>query len=85
MNNTWPVIDMTATGMNIARLRRNAGLTVKDLQGVFGFTTPQAIYKWQRGTAMPTVDNLVVLAAVFGVMIDDILVYTNNFCTQITA
>ena len=76
---------MTATGMNIARLRRNAGLTVKDLQGVFGFTTPQAIYKWQRGTAMPTVDNLVVLAAVFGVMIDDILVYTNNFCTQITA
>ena len=85
MNNTWPVIDMTATGMNIARLRRNAGLTVKDLQNVFGFTTPQAIYKWQRGTAMPTVDNLVVLAAVFGVMIDDILVYTNNFCTQITA
>ena len=71
--------------MNIARLRRNAGLTVKDLQNVFGFTTPQAIYKWQRGTAMPTVDNLVVLAAVFGVMIDDILVYTNNFCTQITA
>ena len=85
MNNTWPVIDMTATGMNIARLRRNAGLTVKDLQNVFGFTTPQAIYKWQRGTAMPTVDNLVVLAAVFGIMIDDILVYTNNFCTQITA
>ena len=65
--NRIPVIDATATGINIARLRANAGLTVKDLQDVFGFNTPQAIYKWQRGTALPTVDNLVVLAAVFGV------------------
>ena len=63
--NTIPVIDMTATGVNITRLRIGAGLTVKDLQTIFGFSTPQAIYKWQRGTALPTVDNLVVLAAVF--------------------
>ena len=42
---TLPVIDMTATVINIARLRKNAGLTVKDLQDIFGFSTPQAIYK----------------------------------------
>ncbi len=83
--NTWPVIDMIATGMNIVRMRQNAGLTVKDLQDIFGFSTPQAIYKWQRGTAMPTVDNLVVLAAVFGVTIDDILVYGNCFQIRVTA
>ncbi len=71
--NRIPVIDVTATGTNIARLRAKAGLTVKDLQDVFGFNTPQAIYKWQRGTALPTVDNLVVLAAVFGVRLDDIV------------
>ena len=71
---TMPVIDVSATGRNIARIRQAAGLTVKDLQTVFGFSTPQAIYKWQRGTAMPTVDNLVILAAVFGVTIDEILV-----------
>ena len=70
-----PTIDMVRTGENIARLRREAGLSVKDLQDLFGFTTPQAIYKWQHGTALPTVDNLVVLASVFGVTIDDILVY----------
>lgn len=40
----------------------------------FGFATPQAIYKWQQGISLPTVDNLVVLAAVFQVKIDDILV-----------
>ena len=83
--NTWPVIDMTATGMNIVRMRQNAGLTVKDLQDIFGFSTPQAIYKWQRGTAMPTVDNLVVLAAVFGVAIDDILVYGDDLPIRVTA
>ena len=76
----WPVIDMTATGQNIVRLRKRAGLTVKDLQDIFGFATPQAIYKWQRGTAMPTLDNIAVLAAVFGVMIDDILVFED--CVQ---
>ena len=83
--NRIPVIDLTATGINITRLRVNAGLTVKDLQEIFGFTTPQAIYKWQRGTALPTVDNLVVLAAVFGVRIEDILIFQGLGQVQISA
>jgi len=69
-----PTIDMVRTGHNINRLRKQAGASVKDLQDVFGFATPQAIYKWQHGTALPTIDNLVVLAAVLGVRIDDILI-----------
>ena len=80
-----PVIDLTATGSNITRLRIHAGLTVKDLQDIFGFSTPQAIYKWQRGAALPTVDNLVVLAAIFGVKIDDILIFQNCGVSQISA
>lgn len=71
---TMPMIDMTATGRNIARLRIDAGLTVKDLADIFGFATPQAVYKWQHGVAMPTLDNLVVLSAVFGVTMDEIIV-----------
>ena len=65
---------MTGTGQNINRLRKQAGLSVKDLQDIFGFATPQAIYKWQQGAALPTIDNLVVLAAVLQVRLDDILV-----------
>ena len=83
--NRIPVIDMTATGINITRLRVNAGLTVKDLQDIFGFSTPQAIYKWQRGAALPTVDNLVVLAAVFGVRIEDILIFQDDGTIRISA
>lgn len=84
MNNI-PVIDMTATGMNITRLRINAGLTVRDLQAIFGFSTPQAIYKWQRGDAMPALDNIVVLAVVFGVTVDAILVYKDDFRLRVSA
>ena len=69
-----PSIDMEATGRNITRLRQQAGLTVRDLQEIFGFTTPQAISKWQHGTAMPAIDNLVVLAAVLNVSIDEIVI-----------
>ena len=83
--NRIPVIDLTATGINITRLRVSAGLMVKDLQDIFGFSTPQAIYKWQRGTALPTVDNLVVLATVFGVRIDDILIFQDNGTIRISA
>ena len=82
---TIPAIDMVATGKNITKMRKDAGLTVRDLQEMFGFTTPQAIYKWQHGTAMPTIDNLVVLAIVFGVHIDEIIVIDNGFQTQVGA
>ena len=71
-----PIVDLAQTGANIVNLRKAAGLSVADLQKVFGFHSPQAIYKWQNGAALPTVDNLIVLAAIFHVLIDDILVTT---------
>ena len=82
---TIPAIDMEATGENIVKLRKEAGLTVRDLQEMFGFATPQAIYKWQHGTAMPTLDNLVILSVVFNVAIDDILIVDNGFKTEVGA
>ena len=81
----FPVIDPVATGQNIKTLREEKGLTVRDLQDVFGFGTPQAIYKWQRGDTLPTVDNLAVLAALFGVKIDDILVFQEDGRAAVSA
>ena len=69
-----PFVDTVATGRNIDRLRIAAGMSVKDMQMVFGFATPQAIYKWIHGTSMPTIDNLVILAAMLGVTLDEIVV-----------
>ena len=67
-------IDMIRTGQNIIRLREKNNMSVKDLQDIFGFTTPQAIYKWQQGATLPSIDNLVMLAKVFHVRIEEILV-----------
>ena len=69
-----PTINMIKTGKRIMELRKEAGLSVRDLQDIFGFATPQAIYKWQQGVTLPAIDNLVVLATLFEVRVDDILV-----------
>lgn len=58
----FPVIDLEATGKNILRLRQAKGLTVRDMQGYFRFEEPRAIYKWQSGQSLPTVDNLLALS-----------------------
>lgn len=78
MNQTkFPVIDLVATGENILRLRKQRDLSVRDLQKYFGFEEPQAIYKWQKGKSLPTVDNLYALGALLGVPMEEILVPTH--------
>lgn len=74
MSKMFPVIDLVATGENITRLRKDRGLTVRDLQNWFGFEEPQAIYKWQKGKSLPTVDNLYALGTLLDVPMEEILV-----------
>ena len=74
MYNCFPVIDLSATGKNIIALRKARGLTVRDIQNFFGFEEPQAVYKWQQGKSLPTVDNLLALSFLLGVSIEQILV-----------
>ena len=69
-----PSIDMVATGSNIKALIKSKGLKVADIQKICGFNTPQAIFKWMRGDALPTIDNMVILASILGVTIDQLIV-----------
>ena len=68
-----PAIDLKKTGQNIMRMRKEAGVSVRELQVMFGFTSPQAIYNWQNGISLPSVDNFIILAAVLGTTIEDII------------
>ena len=68
-----PFVDMKLTGQKIASLRAQRGISVRDLQAMLGIATPQAIYKWQRGETLPTIENLVALSCILGVRIDEIL------------
>ena len=67
------VIDLAETGRNIERLRKESGLSVKELQEKIGLGSIQSIYRWQRGETLPTVDNLVLLAEIFEVEVDEII------------
>ena len=78
IHTVYPVIDLAETGRSIERHRRQAGLTVRDLQTYFGFEYPQAIYKWQHGECLPTVDNLLALARLLRVSMEDLLVYEDQ-------
>ena len=70
---TYPVIDTVKTGAKIKQLREDAGISVRDLQTVFNFNSPQAVYKWQWGKTLPTVDEFIVLARLFKRPIENIL------------
>ena len=68
-----PVVDMKLTGQNITALREQRGISVRDLQNLLGFTSPQSIYKWQRGETLPAIENLVALACILSVSMDEIV------------
>ena len=68
-----PVLSLEATGKNIKQLRIERGISVKELQGILGFDNPQAIYNWERGRNMPSIDNLLILSEVFKVSINTIV------------
>lgn len=73
-NIPYPVIDMKKTGENIKRVREKNDISVRELQGYLGLESPQAIYQWQHGISLPTVDHLCALSHLFGITMNEILV-----------
>ena len=74
MYQSFPVIDPVETGKNIVRLRKERGLSVRDIQSWFNFEEPRAIYKWQRGQTLPSVDNLYALSVLLNVPMDSVII-----------
>lgn len=68
-----PVINIKSTGYNIDRLRTESGITCYEIQYACGVSF-QAVYKWMRGKNLPSIDHLVILADMFDVTVDDLLV-----------
>ena len=69
----YPIVDLEATGTRISELRKAKGLSVKDICDITGVTV-QAVYHWQYGKKLPSIDNLVILASIFEVTMDEIVV-----------
>lgn len=69
----FPCIDPVATGARIKELRMEKQLSVRDISRYMGFEEPQAVYKWQRGEALPTIDNLYALSRLLETSMDSII------------
>ena len=69
-----PVLDLDATGEKIKTLMKQRGISPRQLQIILNFPYVQTVYNWFAGKNMPTIDNLVVLAQILGVTMDDIVV-----------
>lgn len=72
--NTYLCIDLEKTGRRMESLMRQRGYTVKDIQNILHLSCPQPVYRWIRGQILPSVDHLLVLARIFQVHMEELLV-----------
>lgn len=68
------VVDVTNTGRRIENFMKKQNLSVKDIRKRLNLSTSQAVYHWLCGMSLPKIDHLVILADMFGVTMDDIVV-----------
>lgn len=66
-------INMQATGRRIREIRKARNFTLEELSEFLGIS-PQAISKWQRGDALPSIDNLMILCDIFETHVEDLIV-----------
>ena len=69
-----PVIDVALTCQNLKKLCDEKGLSAMKLQNILKLESVQTCYKWFSGKGIPKIDNLLVLARMLDVRLEDILV-----------
>ena len=74
LSDRYSQIDMNETGKRLRNRLGGAGIPVAELSRMLGFSSRQAIYRWFRGEALPSVDHLYRIGQILGCRIDDLLV-----------
>lgn len=72
---------MNTIGQIIRQLRKAKGVTQEELAGALNVTY-QAVSKWENGAAQPDIMMMPVLAAYFGVTIDELFGYKLDVMTN---
>ena len=71
--NCKQTLDKKQAGLNLYRLIDMSEYTYDDIADFLGLRTSRVIYDWLGGKKLPTVENLMNLALLLGVRIEDIL------------
>ncbi len=70
---SYPVVNPVETGENINRIRKEKGITVKDMSEYFGMVNTNSIYKWLRGETLPSLENFYALSVLLETSMNDII------------
>lgn len=70
-----PVINLEKTGQNIKAMRKEKGLSVQNLADLMEFEAVQAVYNWQTGKSLPSLENLRLLSELFNKPMEEILIF----------
>ena len=73
-----PVINLARTGNNIKRIAKENGFSADKIKDYLGICDKSNVYKWFRGDALPSVDNLLALSILFGVTINEMIIVENT-------
>lgn len=70
------VVDIPATSRLLKDLRNKNGFSVKQLQEIFGFETPVAIYAWEneKSKNIPCIENFDILSKLYKCHVEDLYV-----------
>ncbi len=68
------VVDVEETGKRIKSLMVENGMSAIDIQKRLNLSVSYSVYKWIYGMSLPKIDHLVILADMFDVTMDDIVV-----------
>ena len=79
-------INMKKTGLKLQRMSEQNGYSVKDIQNYLCLSCPQSVYRWYKGSILPSVDNLLRLSELFHVHMEELLVkeYSDHLFEEIT-
>lgn len=62
----YTTLDAVPTGRKIKKVLTEKGYSVRKIQMMLNLSCPQPIYRWIKGKAMPSIDNLYMLHRILG-------------------
>lgn len=71
---SYPNIDMQKTGKRIRHFIDTASYNPRMIQEYLHLSCVQPIYRWYKGSILPSVDHLFMLSELLGVHMEDLLV-----------
>jgi len=68
-------ISKVETGKKLRKLMNECGVTVRELQEQMDLESPQAVYKWLNGRALPALENLLIIGKLLHIPMEELLVF----------